>query len=42
MKYIETLSDITSGKDNKTIYMPYEASSVLSSIGSIKSLFNEK
>lgn len=42
MKYIETLSDITSGKDNKTIYMPYEASSVLSSIGSIKSLFNDK
>ena len=42
MKYIDTLSDITSGKDNKTIYMPYEASSVLSSIGSIKSLFQDK
>ncbi|MDE6153574.1 MAG: SPFH/Band 7/PHB domain protein [Muribaculaceae bacterium] len=39
MKYIETLKEMTSGKDNKTIYVPYEASSVLSSIGSIQSLF---
>ncbi|MDE6652795.1 MAG: SPFH/Band 7/PHB domain protein [Muribaculaceae bacterium] len=40
MKYIETLKEMTSGKDNKTVYLPYEASSVLSSIGSIKSLFS--
>ncbi|MCM1450628.1 MAG: SPFH/Band 7/PHB domain protein [Clostridiales bacterium] len=40
MKYIETLREMTSGKDNKTVYIPYEASSVLSSIGSIQSLFN--
>lgn len=39
MKYIETLREMTSGQDNKTVYIPYEASSVLSSIGSIKSLF---
>ena len=39
MKYIDTLREMTSGKDNKTVYMPYEASSVLSSIGSIKNLF---
>lgn len=39
MKYIETLKEMTSGKDNKTVYVPYEASSVLSSIGSIKELF---
>ena len=39
MKYIDTLREMTSGKDCKTVYMPYEASSVLSSIGSIKSLF---
>lgn len=39
MKYIETLKDITSGTDNKTVFMPYEASSLLSSLGSIKSLF---
>ena len=41
VKYIETLREMTSGKDNKTVYMPYEASSVLSSIGSIRSLFKE-
>lgn len=41
MKYIETLKDMTSGKDNKTVFMPYEASSVLSSLGSIKTLFNK-
>ncbi len=42
MKYIDTLREMTSGKDNKTVYIPYEASSVLSSIGSIKGLFNGK
>ena len=41
MKYIETLREMTSGKDNKTVYIPYEASSVLSSIGSIQSLFQK-
>lgn len=39
MKYIDTLREMTSGQDNKTVYIPYEASSVLSSIGSIKGLF---
>lgn len=39
MKYIDTLREMTTGKDNKTVYIPYEASSVLSSIGSIKQLF---
>lgn len=42
MKYIETLREMTSGKDNKTVYIPYEASSVLSSLGSIKDLFGGK
>ncbi len=41
VKYIETLKDMTSGKDNKTVYIPYEASSVLSSLGSIQSLFQK-
>ena len=41
MKYIETLREMTSGQDNKTVYIPYEASSVLSSIGSIQSLFKK-
>lgn len=42
MKYIDTLREMTSGQDNKTVYIPYEASSVLSSIGSIKNLFQQK
>lgn len=42
MRYIDTLREMTSGKDNKTVYMPYEASSLLSSIGSIKNLFPSK
>lgn len=42
MKYIETLREMTSGKDNKTVYIPYEASSVLSSLGSIRSIFENK
>lgn len=41
MKYIDTLREMTSGQDNKTVYIPYEASSVLSSIGSIRTLFKE-
>lgn len=41
VKYIETLREMTSGKDNKIVYIPYEASSVLSSIGSIKDLFGK-
>jgi regulator of protease activity HflC (stomatin/prohibitin superfamily) len=41
VKYIETLRDITSGKDCKTVYMPYEASGILSSVGSIKDLFKK-
>ena len=39
MKYIETLNEMTSGKDGKTVYIPYEATGVLSSIGSVKEIF---
>ena len=41
MKYIETLNQMVSGRDNKTVYIPYEASGVLSSIGSIKEMFKK-
>lgn len=41
-KYIQTLKEMVSGKDNKTIYMPYEATNMLGSIGSIKDLFTTK
>ncbi len=39
-KYIETLKSMTEGNTNKTVFMPYEATSVLSSLGSVKNLFS--
>jgi regulator of protease activity HflC (stomatin/prohibitin superfamily) len=41
-KYINTLQEMVSGKDNKTVYIPYEASGVLSSLGGIKDLLTQK
>jgi len=41
VKYIETLEKMVQGKDNKVIYMPYEATGVLSSIGGIKEMLNK-
>ena len=41
VKYIDSLKEMVSGKDNKTIYVPYEATSVLSSLGSIKELLGQ-
>lgn len=41
MKYIDTLRDMTAGPDSKTVFMPYEATGVLSSLGSLKTLFNQ-
>ena len=38
VRYIDTLGQMVEGKDNKVIYMPYEATGVLSSIGGIKDL----
>jgi regulator of protease activity HflC (stomatin/prohibitin superfamily) len=38
LKYLETFRQMVEGKDNKTIYLPYEASGILSSIGGIKDL----
>lgn len=40
IRYIDTFKDMVSGKDNKVIYLPYEATGVLSSIGGIKDLLN--
>jgi regulator of protease activity HflC (stomatin/prohibitin superfamily) len=36
VRYIETLSEMVSGKDNKTIYMPFEATGILCSLGGIE------
>lgn len=38
IKYIEALKEMTSGQDSKTVYMPYEATGILSSVGGIKDL----
>lgn len=42
VRYLETLKEMTSGQDNKTVYLPYEASGVLSSLGGIKELLGQK
>ncbi len=42
MKYLETLSAITAGENNKVVYMPYEATGILSSVDGIKQMFDKK
>lgn len=41
MKYLETMQTITSGENNKIVYMPYEATGILSSVDGIKEMFNK-
>lgn len=41
MKYLETMKAITSGQDNKVVYMPYEATGILSSVDGIKQMFDK-
>jgi regulator of protease activity HflC (stomatin/prohibitin superfamily) len=38
IRYIEALKEMVSGKDNKVVYLPYEATGILSSIGGIKEM----
>lgn len=42
MKYLESLEDIAKGQNNKIVYMPYEATGILSSIDGIKEMLNTK
>lgn len=42
MKYLETLTFITAGENNKVVYMPYEATGILSSVDGIKQMFDKK
>jgi regulator of protease activity HflC (stomatin/prohibitin superfamily) len=42
MKYLETLKEMTSGEDNKVVYIPYEATAMLSSIDGIKEMLAAK
>ena len=41
MKYVQALSEMTSGKDNKVIYMPYEATGIISSLGGLKEMLEK-
>jgi regulator of protease activity HflC (stomatin/prohibitin superfamily) len=41
MRYIEALEKMVEGKDNKIVYLPYEASGILSSLGGIQEMFKD-
>ena len=41
LKYIDALREMVSGKDNKVVYMPYEASAILGSVGSLRDMFGQ-
>jgi regulator of protease activity HflC (stomatin/prohibitin superfamily) len=41
IKYIDALKEMVAGDKNKVIYMPYEATGVLSSLGGIKEIFSQ-
>ena len=41
VKYIEALKEVAGGQDNKTVYLPYEASNLLGSLGGIKDMFGK-
>ncbi len=40
VRYIETLKEMVSGTNNKVIYMPYEATGLLSAVGGIKDMLS--
>ena len=41
-KYIQMMQDLAQGDKTKTVYLPYEATNLLGSIGGIKDLFKEQ
>jgi regulator of protease activity HflC (stomatin/prohibitin superfamily) len=42
VRYVEALKEMVSGRDNKVVYLPYEATGILSSIGGIKDMFSSR
>ncbi len=40
VKYIETLKGIAEGQNNKLVFMPYESSALVNTVGTIKELLN--
>lgn len=41
VRYLDTLKNMVEGKDNKVVYMPYEATGILSSVDGIKQMFDK-
>ncbi|MFN3344782.1 MAG: SPFH domain-containing protein [Chloroherpetonaceae bacterium] len=41
VRYLETLKEVASGETSKTIFLPYEATGVLSALGAIKEMFKD-
>jgi len=41
MRYLDAFKEMVSGKDNKVVYLPYEATGILGSIGGIKELLSD-
>ena len=41
-KYIAMLEEVASGEKTKTVYLPYEATNLMGSIGGIKDLFKSE
>ena len=39
-KDLETMKSITAGQNNKVVYMPYEATGILSSVDGIKQMLD--
>ena len=40
-KYIQMMQELATGQDSKTVYLPYEATNLLGSLGGIKDLFKQ-
>ena len=40
IRYVDTLREMVSGQNNKVVYIPYEATGVLSSLGGMKALLD--
>ncbi len=42
MRYLETLKEMVSGKGDKVVFLPYEATGILSSLGGIKEMLQQR
>lgn len=42
VRYLDTLKQMVEGKDNKVVYMPYEATGILSSVDGIKQMLDSQ